>query len=112
MPAKICSSSTARMARAPPTPSPISSTKAGTYYRARRRLPGKRQGRHFYRIKVGSFRLVTSAFPLGVQKGKTAEVTLSGYDLPAARCRCGEPSRRPGKCVSSGAGPKGPRSTK
>src|SRR5262249_38265435 len=51
-------------------------------------------GRHFYRIKAGNFPLVTSAFPLGVQKGKTAEVALSGYGLSTAKATVeGKPSR-------------------
>lgn len=48
--------------------------------------------RHLYRIKVGKLPLVTSAFPLGVQKDKTTEVTLRGYNIPAKLAVPGKPS--------------------
>ena len=41
--------------------------------------------RHFYRIKVGKFPLALAAYPLGVEKGKTEQVTLSGYNLGAGK---------------------------
>ncbi|HZT30543.1 MAG TPA: hypothetical protein VFA33_11700 [Bryobacteraceae bacterium] len=51
--------------------------------------------RHFYRILMGRFPLVTSAFPLGVRKGATTAVTLNGYNLGAAKVEVrGEPSPR------------------
>ncbi|MBG99988.1 MAG: hypothetical protein CMN58_06555 [Solibacterales bacterium] len=36
---------------------------------------------HFYRIRVGDYPLIRSTFPLGVQRGKTAEITLKGFNL-------------------------------
>ena len=48
---------------------------------------------HFYRIKVGDYPLVRSAYPLGVQRGKTAEITLTGFNLnPEKITVLGEPS--------------------
>ena len=67
--------------------------KAGTYYVRVSDYQSSGSARHFYRIKLGNFPLVTAAFPLGVQKGKSAEVTLSGYDLASAKFSVkGEPS--------------------
>jgi hypothetical protein len=49
--------------------------------------------RHFYRIMVGKFPLALTAYPLGVEKGKTEQVTLSGYNLGAGKLAvAGEPS--------------------
>ncbi len=55
--------------------------KAGTYYIRVADYQQSGRASHTYRIKVGNFPLVTSAFPLGVQAGKSAEVTLRGYQL-------------------------------
>lgn len=66
--------------------------KAGTYYI---RVADYQEGgsaRHFYRIMVGRFPLATAAYPLGVQKGRTAEIGLSGYNLPAKIQVKGEPA--------------------
>ena len=41
--------------------------------------------RHFYRIMVGKFPLALAAYPLGVEKGKTEQITLSGYNLGAGK---------------------------
>ena len=68
-------------------------SKAGTYYVRIADYQSSGSARHFYRIKLGNFPLVTAAFPLGVQKGKTTEVSLSGYELPAKLPVKGEPSR-------------------
>lgn len=54
---------------------------AGTYYI---RVSDYEQGgrsSHFYRLKAGTFPLALSAFPLGVQKGATAEVAFRGLEL-------------------------------
>ena len=48
--------------------------------------------RHLYRIKVGRLPLVTSAFPLGVQKDKVSEVSLRGFNIPAKLAVAGKPS--------------------
>jgi hypothetical protein len=54
---------------------------AGTYYVRVSDYQGSGRTGHTYRIKVGDFPVVTKAFPLGVQKGKTAELKLTGYGL-------------------------------
>ncbi|HEX2726900.1 MAG TPA: hypothetical protein VHN20_13870, partial [Beijerinckiaceae bacterium] len=67
--------------------------KPGTYYiRVADYQQSGRSG-HTYRIKVGGFPLATSVFPLGLQKGTTAEVALRGYRLGSDRIEVkGEPS--------------------
>ena len=53
---------------------------------------------HFYRLKVGDYALVESAYPLGVRRGETAAVTLKGFNLGAGQSAvakvevAGEPS--------------------
>jgi WD40 repeat protein len=39
--------------------------------------------KHFYRLSVGRFPLVTGAFPLNVPVGRETAVALTGYNLPA-----------------------------
>src|SRR5216684_107320 len=56
--------------------------KAGTHYIRIRDYQESGSAGHFYRIKVGKLPVAISAFPLGVQKGKTAEVSLKGYNIP------------------------------
>ena len=59
--------------------------KAGAYYI---RIADYEEGgsaRHFYRIKVGRFPLALAAYPLGVQKGHTVEIALTGYNLGAGK---------------------------
>ncbi len=67
--------------------------KDGSYYI---KISDYEQGggpRHFYRIIVGKFPLALAAFPLGVEKGKTEQVTLSGYNLGAGKLAVeGKPS--------------------
>ncbi len=41
--------------------------------------------RHFYRIKVGRLPVAISAFPLGVPKGQTADIALTGFNLKASK---------------------------
>ena len=48
---------------------------------------------HFYRIKVGDYPLVESAYPLGVRRGETATVALKGFNLGDGKVEvAGEPS--------------------
>jgi hypothetical protein len=68
--------------------------KAGVYYVRVADYQESGSGRHFYRIKLGNFPLVTAAFPLGVQQGKSADVNLSGFGLAATKISVeGKPSR-------------------
>jgi hypothetical protein len=67
--------------------------KAGAYYIRIADYQSSGSARHFYRIKVGKFPLLTSAYPLGLQRGKTAEIALAGYNLPASKITAkGDPS--------------------
>ena len=67
--------------------------KAGTYYIRVGDYQQSGKPGHTYRIKVGNFPLVTSAFPLGVQKGKGAAVRVNGYDLDNPQVQVkGEPN--------------------
>ncbi|MGH9631051.1 MAG: hypothetical protein ACRD7E_22315 [Bryobacteraceae bacterium] len=36
---------------------------------------------HTYRVKIGSFPIVTSTFPLGLQEGQTADIAMRGYQV-------------------------------
>ena len=36
---------------------------------------------HFYRVKVGDYPVIESAYPLGVRRGETATVALRGFNL-------------------------------
>ena len=69
--------------------------KAGTYYV---RLSDYEKGggkNRFYRLKIGKFPIVKSAYPLGLQRGKTAEITLEGYNLTGRQISvASEPSQR------------------
>ena len=68
--------------------------KAGVYYVRVADYQESGSARNFYRIKIGNFPLVTAAFPLGVEKGKTAEIALSGFGLGAGKATVeGKPSR-------------------
>jgi hypothetical protein len=67
--------------------------KGGAYYLSVSDFDGGGDAGHFYRIKVGRFPLVTAAFPLGLQKGKTATIQIRGYNLSADKVDVkGEPS--------------------
>jgi len=57
--------------------------KGGTYYIRVSDYQASGNAGHFYRIKAGRFPLAESAFPLGLQKGKTAAIRLTGYNLGA-----------------------------
>ena len=48
---------------------------------------------HFYRVKVGEYPLVESAYPLGVRRGETTTVALKGFNLGDGKFEVrGEPS--------------------
>jgi len=57
--------------------------KGGTYYVRVSDYEASGNAGHFYRIKLGRFPLAVAAYPLGLQKGKTAAVQLTGYNLGA-----------------------------
>ncbi|HTM48399.1 MAG TPA: PPC domain-containing protein [Bryobacteraceae bacterium] len=55
--------------------------KAGTHYiRVSDYQEGGSTG-HFYRIKAGKLPVAISAYPLGVQRGKSAQIALKGFNL-------------------------------
>lgn len=67
--------------------------KEGTYYIKVADYEEGGSKKHFYRIKAGKFPLALSAYPLGLEKGSTAQVALSGYDLGPGKITVkGEPS--------------------
>jgi hypothetical protein len=67
--------------------------KAGAYYVKIADYEEGGSARHFYRIKVGKFPLALAAYPLGVRKGETERVALTGYNLGAGKVAvAGEPS--------------------
>ncbi len=55
--------------------------KAGTYYLQLRDYESAGGGDVYYRLNVGHFPIVTEAFPLGIQRGQTAEVSVKGFNL-------------------------------
>ena len=55
--------------------------KAGTYFVKVGDYQQSGRGSHTYRIKAGEFPLAASTYPLGLQKGKTAEIAVTGYHL-------------------------------
>jgi hypothetical protein len=55
---------------------------AGTYYVRISDYQESGRPSHTYRLKVGKFPYVTSAFPLGVRAGSQAEVNLRGFEAP------------------------------
>jgi hypothetical protein len=66
--------------------------KAGTHYiRISDYQEGGSAG-HFYRIKVGKLPVAISAYPLGIQRGQTIQVSLTGYNLASKVSVKGEPS--------------------
>jgi hypothetical protein len=65
--------------------------KAGTYYIRIADYRESGSGGNFYRFIVGSYPLVLSPYPLGVELGKTRDVALSGYNVPAKISVKGEP---------------------
>jgi hypothetical protein len=73
--------------------------KAGTYYIRVGDYDESGSGGHTYRIKVGKLPVAVSAYPLGLQRGKTAEITLTGYNLPTKLQVKGEPSPEDDRAV-------------
>ncbi|MCX6622707.1 MAG: hypothetical protein NTY38_16900 [Acidobacteria bacterium] len=61
--------------------------KAGTYYVRVADYQQGGGGKHVYRIKVGSFPLAVAAYPLGVEKGRTREVSLTGLQVTGAKVK-------------------------
>ena len=59
--------------------------KAGVYYVKIADYEEGGSARHFYRIKVGKFPLALAAYPLGVRKGRTEQIALTGYNLGAGK---------------------------
>ena len=59
--------------------------KAGVYYVKIADYEEGGSSRHFYRIKVGKFPLALAAYPLGVRKGQTEQIALTGYNLGAGK---------------------------
>ena len=57
--------------------------KAGDYYIRITDFEQGGKGNYYYRYIVGSFPLIVSSFPLGVERGKTRELSLKGYNVPA-----------------------------
>ena len=55
--------------------------KAGTYYIRVSDYAQSGRGSNFYRIKVGSFPIVTRAYPLGIQDGQSRDEHLYGWNL-------------------------------
>jgi hypothetical protein len=59
--------------------------KPGAYYVRVTDFEKSGRASHTYRIKAGEFAVVSSAFPLGVQRGKQAEIELQGAHLGASK---------------------------
>jgi hypothetical protein len=57
----------------------------GVYFIQIRDFQGSGRGSHTYRYKAGDFPYVTGVWPLGLERGKTAEVTLKGWNLPTEK---------------------------
>jgi hypothetical protein len=54
---------------------------------------------HFYRIKVGKLPVAISAYPLGLERGKTTEVSIKSYNLASKIQVKGEPSSEDERAV-------------
>ncbi|MCX6610685.1 MAG: hypothetical protein NTW74_07515 [Acidobacteria bacterium] len=69
--------------------------KEGTYYVQISDFQQSGRASHIYRLKAGDFSVITGVYPLGVQKGKTANVTLEGINFAESKIAVkGEPSDR------------------
>jgi hypothetical protein len=84
--------------------------KGGTYFLRVSDYQESGDDEHFYRMKAGRFPLVESAFPLGLQQGKTTAVQLNGFNLGADPIKVtGEPSPEDRRAVIfRPQAPKGP----
>ncbi len=69
--------------------------KAGYYYLQITDYQQSGRASHFYRLKAGQFPVVTGVYPLGLQQGKTAMVTIEGLHVGNAKMEVkGVPSER------------------
>ena len=67
--------------------------KAGTYFVRVSDYEKSGSKDHFYRVKVGDYPLVESAYPLGVRRGETTTAALKGFNLGDGKVTVrGEPS--------------------
>jgi hypothetical protein len=66
--------------------------KAGTHYIRVGDYDEGGSGNHFYRIKVGKLPVAISAYPLGLERGKSAAIAVIGYNLASKLTAKGEPS--------------------
>jgi len=67
--------------------------KEGTYYIRVADYEESGSNGHFYRIMVGPLPEVLTAFPLGIEQGKSAEVALTGFNLANTKVSVkGEPN--------------------
>ncbi len=66
--------------------------KAGAHYIRISDFEESGSAGHFYRIKMGKLPEVISAYPLGIERGKTAEIALRGYNVVGKIQVKGEPS--------------------
>src|SRR5882762_2695370 len=66
--------------------------KAGVHYVRIADYQESGSGGHIYRIKIGKLPVAISAYPLGVQRGKTADISLKGFNLPKSAQVEGKPS--------------------
>ncbi len=82
--------------------------KAGTYYVRIGDYQQSGRASHTYRYKLGRYELAKTAYPLGLRRGETREVAVTGYRLAQAKVAVkGEPSPldehaaviRPGKSL-------------
>jgi hypothetical protein len=70
-------------------------TKDGTYYIQVTDFQQSGRGSHTYRFKTGEFPVITSVYPLGIQQGKTATISVEGYNVGDGRLQVtGAPSPR------------------
>ncbi|MGH7127209.1 MAG: PPC domain-containing protein [Planctomycetaceae bacterium] len=56
-------------------------TEAGEYVLELRDIRYQGGDDHFYRLRIGDFPCVTTAYPLGVQRGQDATITVAGADV-------------------------------
>ncbi len=57
---------------------------AGTYYLQVSDFQQSGRASHVYRLKAGDFPFITGTYPLGLERGKTAQVALRGFNLNEA----------------------------
>ena len=59
--------------------------KGGTYYVRITDYEGSGRGSNFYRIIVGQLPVVRTTYPLGLRRGEEREISVTGYNLGAAK---------------------------